>query len=266
MAVEAVTRDAGQTQDAQGRFARAMALVTGQSDAATRAIQQMTDHIRAVAETLIRGIAAPFVAAGNTVRSAASQIGSMFPSWTSRPFQAAGRTVASATSAMVSGVGAGLSRVGGLAASAGKSLAAGIGNGAREAAKDVGFIAITATATALAVATAKAGLEFNTLDHASRASLTILLGSTEAANEQMAKLDAFVKQSSFSKAVFINAQRQMLGFGIVTDNVLPTLDAIQNFVAAVGGTNDDIASIVDTFAKIQSAGKRTGEDLQSLGA
>lgn len=119
--------------------------------------------------------------------------------------------------------------------------------------------------TAIGVATLKTGIAYNTLQQQSRAALATLLGSTEAANAQMDKLDEFARSSPFSKAVFIEAQQQMLAFGIEAQKVVPYLDAIQDAVAAAGGSNDDIAGIVATMSKIQSSAKVTAQDLNEFG-
>lgn len=119
--------------------------------------------------------------------------------------------------------------------------------------------------SALTYAVAKTGIEYNTLQQKSRAALTTLLGSAQAANEQMDKLDAFARTSPFSKAVFIQAQQQMLAFGIEAKKVVPYLDAIQNAVAAAGGSNADIAGLVATMSKIQSSAKLTAQDLMEFG-
>lgn len=126
-------------------------------------------------------------------------------------------------------------------------------------------VAIGAAMTAVGIAVAKTGIEYNTLQQTSRAALTTLLGGAEAANEQMDKLDAFARTSPFSKSVFISAQQQMLAFGIETKKVIPYLDAVQNAVAAAGGSNADIAGLVATMSKIQSASKITAQDLMEFG-
>lgn len=118
---------------------------------------------------------------------------------------------------------------------------------------------------AFGVAALKTGIEYNTLQQTSRAALTSLLGSARAANAQMDKLDAFAKTSPFSKSTFIQAQQQMLAFGIETRKVIPYLDAVQNAVAAAGGSNADIEGIVATMSKVQSSAKITAEDLNELG-
>lgn len=272
--VQQTAASTDKARDASGRFVKTIQQVTGEADASTktvgrmgRAIQQITNPIRSVAGSVRSGISAPFVAAGNAVRSSASRIGAMIPNFISKPFTAAGQAVGRAASSMVSGIGSSLSKIGGLAARAGQSLATGIANGAKEAAKSVALIgtAVVGIALAFGISAAKAGLAYNVLGQTSRASLTTLLGSAKAANEQMAKLDEFASKSPFDKAQFIKAQTQMIGFGIATEKVLPALGAIQDSIAAVGGSGDDITSIADTFSKIQSAGKITGEDLQSLG-
>lgn len=111
----------------------------------------------------------------------------------------------------------------------------------------------------------KSGIEYNTLQQTSRAALRTLTGSAEAANEQMDKLDAFARTSPFAKQVFISAQQQMLGFGIEARKVIPYLDAIQNAVAATGGSNQDIAELTRIFSQVQAAAKITAVDLMQFG-
>jgi tape measure domain-containing protein len=127
------------------------------------------------------------------------------------------------------------------------------------------LVAVGTGVAAVGAAAAKAGIDYNRLQQRSRAALTTLLGDAKAANAQMDKLDEFAKTSPFSKQTFISAQQQMLAFGIEAQKVIPYLDAIQNAVAASGGSNDDISGIVATLSKVQSSAKITAEDLNELG-
>jgi tape measure domain-containing protein len=81
----------------------------------------------------------------------------------------------------------------------------------------------------------------------------------------MDRLDDFARNSPFAKSTFITAQQQMLAFGIEANKVIPYLDAIQNAVAAAGGSNQQIAELAEIFAKIQGAAKITGGDLNEFG-
>ena len=119
--------------------------------------------------------------------------------------------------------------------------------------------------TAVGAAALKTGIEYNTLQQTSRAAMKTLMGGAKEANAQMDKLDEFAKKSPFAKQVFIQAQQQLIGFGMSAEKVLPTLDAIQNAVAATGGGNQQIKEVVETMAKIQSASKITGQDLIEFG-
>lgn len=138
-------------------------------------------------------------------------------------------------------------------------------------AKDVGqnmattLVAATGTMAGLGIAAFKTGVEYNALQQSSRAALETLLGSAEAANAQMDKLDEFASNSPFAKDVFIRAQQQMIGFGIAAEDVVPILGAVQDATAAVGGSNQDISDIVTTLSKISSTGKITAQDLNELG-
>ncbi|MDO5534112.1 MAG: tape measure protein [Propionibacteriaceae bacterium] len=122
-----------------------------------------------------------------------------------------------------------------------------------------------AAVTGLGVVVAKTGIEYNTLRQRSVAALTTLTGSAQAANAQMDKLDDFASNSPFSRSVFIEAQQQLIGFGMEAERVVPTLDAIQNAVAATGGSNQDIAELVRIIAQVGAAGKITATDLMQFG-
>lgn len=115
------------------------------------------------------------------------------------------------------------------------------------------------------VAAAKTGGEYNTLQQTTRAALKTLMGGAREANAQMDKLDKFAKTSPFAKQVFIEAQQQLIGFGVEAKKVIPTLSAIQDTVAAAGKGSEAISSITDVLARLQSQGRLSGDALERLG-
>lgn len=117
----------------------------------------------------------------------------------------------------------------------------------------------------IGAAAMRTGIQYNTLQQTSRAAMKTLMGGAEQANRQMDKLDAFAKKSPFAKQVFIQAQQQLIGFGVEAKKVIPYLGAIQDAVAATGGGDQQIKEIVETMSKIQSASKITGQDLIEFG-
>lgn len=129
----------------------------------------------------------------------------------------------------------------------------------------VGLAAAGVATAALAGQVIKTGIEYNTLQQTSRAALTTILGGAQAANAQMDKLDEFARKSPFAKDIFLRAQQQLLGFGVEASKVIPALDAVQDAVAAVGGSGEQITGIVDVLSDIQSTGRVTGQEFQRLG-
>lgn len=124
---------------------------------------------------------------------------------------------------------------------------------------------LVAAAGAYLTILTKQGIAYNSLQQNSRAALSVLLGGAQQANAQMSRLDDFARNSPFSKSVFIQAQQQLIGFGMEATKVIPTLDAVQQAVAAMGGSNEQISEVVNILAKVQSTGKFTAETLNELG-
>lgn len=137
--------------------------------------------------------------------------------------------------------------------------------------KGVGTAAMSAGAVAvggMAALTAKTiagGVAYNKLEQTSRAALTTLTGSASAANSQMEALREFGKTSPFPRQVWISAQQQLLAFGMSAEKIIPTFEAIQDAVAAAGGSGETISEITQILAKIQSTGKVTADELNELG-
>lgn len=123
----------------------------------------------------------------------------------------------------------------------------------------------TTAATAMGVALLKTGANYNVLQQSSRVALTTILGSQAKVNAQMAELNEMTSKSPFGKDIFIKGQQQLLAFGMAAEHVVPTLDAVQNAVAATGGSAQDLSEITYVLAQIQAAGKVTAVDLMQLG-
>src|SRR5690625_1083218 len=142
-------------------------------------------------------------------------------------------------------------------------LKSAVGTGVRAIA--TGFAAAVTTVGGLGAAAFKVGADFNILQQNSRAALASILGSAEAAADQMDRLDEFASNSPFARQVWITAQQQLLGFGVQAEKVVPALDAIQQAVAAMGGSNETISNVTYALAQMQAQGKLSGETLRDLG-
>lgn len=145
----------------------------------------------------------------------------------------------------------------------GEAFGKAVSNGVKTAAGAT--TALTAAAAGYLAILTTTGVAYNSLQQNSRAALSVMLGGAEKASAQMDKLDAFARNSPFSKQVFVSAQQQMIAFGIETQKVIPYLDALQNAVAASGGSNTELEGLTAIFAKIKSSAKITAVDLMQFG-
>jgi len=110
----------------------------------------------------------------------------------------------------------------------------------------------------------KTGVAYNQLNQTATAAFKTILGSADAATGMMDELTKFSKTSPFPKQAFIEATQQMLGFGIQSKKVIPYLNAIQDAVAATGGSATQIGEISLIMSQISAAGKITGQDLMQF--
>lgn len=140
----------------------------------------------------------------------------------------------------------------------------------KDASADVGRTIVTAAglgAAAMAtwgVGAFAAGAAFNTLQQAAGSALVTVLGSAEAASDQMEELVSWSRTSPFPRQLWIEAQQMLLGFGMEAERVVPTLAAIQDGVVAVGGSAQSIREVVQILAQVQSTGTITAETLNQL--
>lgn len=125
--------------------------------------------------------------------------------------------------------------------------------------------AATVAATGLGAAVWSVGSNYNALEQQSRAAMTTILGSEAAANRMMDQVAEFGQSSPFPRQAFIEGTQQLLAFGMEADRVVPTLAAIQDGVAAAGGSSTEITEIIRVLAQVQSTGTITAETLNQLG-
>ncbi|WP_293787066.1 tape measure protein, partial [uncultured Aeromicrobium sp.] len=176
---------------------------------------------------------------------------------------AAGRTAGK----VASGIGTAFSSVASNVRTAFSQIApviSGVASAAANTVATASAVAVTAV-TALGGAAIASGMSYNVLQQKSRAAFTTILGSAEAANAMMGQLAEFAKTSPFPRQAFISATQQMLAFGFAADDVIPTLQAIQDAVAATGGSAEQIGEITSILSQVKSTGKLTAETFNQLG-
>lgn len=129
-----------------------------------------------------------------------------------------------------------------------------------------GFAAVGGSILGVYGSLVSTGIEYNTLQQVAGRSLETVMGSASAAADQMERLHEFADTSPFSRQTWIHAQMQLSAFGMEAGRIVPTLDAIQNAVAAIGGGDAEIMRIVDILGTVQGQGRITATELNRLGS
>jgi tape measure domain-containing protein len=95
-----------------------------------------------------------------------------------------------------------------------------------------------------------------------------LLGSTKEATKFIGELQQFAAKTPFEFSGVADASRRILAFGtsvgIAREQVIPTLSVIGDLISVLGGTQENIDSVIRAFGQMASKGKVSQEELLQL--
>lgn len=140
---------------------------------------------------------------------------------------------------------------------------AGFGATAGKVALGVGA-AMAAVGLAVAVgvgAVIKAGVEYNAQMSTYETNLGTLLGSAEAAEDQLAQLSSFAASTPFEMPTLADAAQTLLSFGTSADDLMPSLRMLGDISL---GNSEKMAGLATVFGQVQSAGRLMGQDVLQM--
>jgi tape measure domain-containing protein len=98
--------------------------------------------------------------------------------------------------------------------------------------------------------------------------LQALVGSAETAKTFLGELQQFAATTPFEFAGVADASRRILAFGtsvgIAREQVIPTLTTIGDLVSVLGGTQENVDSVVRALGQMASKGKLSQEEILQL--
>lgn len=126
------------------------------------------------------------------------------------------------------------------------------------------FIAIGAAAVAMATSIATTGIQFDALKEQAQVAFTTMLGSGEAAQKMLDDLQAFAAKTPFEFPDLIRASQRLMAMGFAADDVIPTLTAIGDAVAGLGGSAETVDRVTTALGQMNAKGKVSAEEMNQL--
>lgn len=91
-----------------------------------------------------------------------------------------------------------------------------------------------------------------------------MLGSAERAGKFLGELEKFAAKTPFEFKDLTEASKRMLALGFSADQILPSMEAIGNAVAALGGGSELINRVTLALGQMQAKGKVSAEEMRQL--
>lgn len=108
------------------------------------------------------------------------------------------------------------------------------------------------------------GLQFDNMGQQAQIAFSTMLGSGEAAESFLNRLKDFAAKTPFEFPDLLTASQRMLAMGFQSDKVLPTLTAIGDAVAGLGGSSAMVDRVTTALGQMQAKGKASGEEMMQL--
>jgi tape measure domain-containing protein len=108
------------------------------------------------------------------------------------------------------------------------------------------------------------GVKFDAGMEQSKVAFTNLLGNADSAQKMLDNLYGIAAKTPFDFPQLRDSTQRLLGFGMAAKNVVPTMTAIGDAVAAAGGGSEQIDKISTAMGQIQAKGKVSTEELLQM--
>src|SRR5262245_29299607 len=129
----------------------------------------------------------------------------------------------------------------------------------KTAAKWAGGAALAAGSAATVM-----GIKYNAALETSQVAFKGLLGSQRGAEKMMLRLQKFAAETPFEQQQLVSAAQRWVGVGNSAKSVIPSMRAVGDAVASVGGTPEDVMGVVTALTQMQNKGKASSEELQQI--
>jgi phage tail tape-measure protein len=105
------------------------------------------------------------------------------------------------------------------------------------------------------------GVQFNNMGQQAQIAFSTMLGSGQEAEAFLNRLKDFAAKTPFEFPDLLTASQRMLAMGFQSDKVLPTLTAIGDAVAGLGGSSAMVDRVTTALGQMRAKGKASGEEM-----
>lgn len=140
----------------------------------------------------------------------------------------------------------------------------GTGFGQLQNTASAAMTAMGLTATAMGGAVAAAGFQFNAMREQSEIAFTTMLGSGQAAQGMLDELQAFAAKTPFEFPDLVRASQRLMAMGFTAQEIIPTMTAVGDAVAALGGGQVEIDRVTTALGQMNAKGKTSAEEMMQL--
>ncbi len=133
--------------------------------------------------------------------------------------------------------------------------------------QDIGknaMVALGAAVAGIATSVAVTGFQFDAMKESSQIAFTTMLGSGEAAQGMLDDLQAFAQKTPFEFPDLIKASQRFMAMGFAASDVIPTLTAVGDAVAAMGGSAELVDRVTTAIGQMNAKGKASGDEMRQL--
>jgi tape measure domain-containing protein len=110
----------------------------------------------------------------------------------------------------------------------------------------------------------KSGLQTAAFMEQAKISFETLLGSGGEAERMLSNLSAFAAKTPFELPGITNNARALLGAGAAAESVIPTMTALGDANAALGGSQENLNQVVRAWTQMMGKGKVSAEEMLQI--
>lgn len=110
----------------------------------------------------------------------------------------------------------------------------------------------------------KLGIGFDAMREQAQIAFTTMLGDGKKASRFLDQLQAFAAKTPFEFQDVVRGSQRLLAMGFAAKSVIPTMTAIGDSVAAIGGSAQEIDQTTRALGQIQAKGRLMAEEMMQL--